>query len=357
MFKKQYYNTSQISLLIKFIFIPIFLLVVLVAVLCVWDKTRCFLIYYSTYGYEAPDYCGEFKQIDNLNYLLSFEFFLNFLENLIFMTIIYSVLKYPITKDRFKTRTEIFTLFVIWAGYHNLFHGFQLYCHDASMFVLNLINAFQDFSINILYLYLIYVRKKIDSNIFLSILRDFDKFMNNVLCFTFFKEYIKNNHEDWTSFLSFWVDFQIFKKRMLSCNTPVLDESSLDYQNEVTDIATRIYFDYFNPQTNSLNSDGEEFNNSGLFIDLPVDIQEAIEDIASRDFQVDFQLICEMYNDAFSFVNNKLHNIYLSLSQNHKEYQKIEKMLSFTDIDEVNTGQMILGRKTSVEEGKTEYLI
>jgi hypothetical protein len=367
-------DTNQYYYIKRIIFILAIFTIFLFSLL-LFKSSRCFLVYYSSYGYETIQACEELNESHQTLALiiLVFEAFMFFLEILIFMTLLYNVLKYKLKSDRFKIRLEIIVIFCIWAFYHNIVHGYMLYFQPNDKFMIYLFYSFQNLSFNILYVYLTYTRKKIDKNTFLRVLQNYDMFMQNHLCFSFFKEYIKNNQEEASSYLSFWVDFYIYKfqvniyriyfgnNNQVNINTENKTNNNqqlIDKERErelftINQLALHLYYDYFYNNV-SISGSGSSINhynqNSGLYIDFPVDIHENVQEYATRNFNGDFNILSEIYDESFLYVNNKLYNVYLSMCHDEKEYNKIEKMLSFIDVDEVKEApEFMYSRKTTYD--------
>lgn len=355
-FKNYYYTDGGSSLITKVILYPLVLLMTLFALLSFFHSSRCFLFFYSTLGFSVPEECS----IENsdayyyavhtslMMYAQIFELCMFFIEILIFLTFTFNVLKYPIHCDKFKIRTEILIIFLIWAVYHNLVHGYQLYFLQFDVIILFYINLLQNLSFIALYLYLIYARMKIDKNEFLGIIQNFDLFMHNHLCFSFFKEFIKNYHSDCSNYLLFWVDYYIYKQQVKSYGSSAIEMLAMN--------ANSMFQDYFamcnssiNPQSryskHSMNSKNSK--NSAFTIEFPVDIQENVEEVILRDSSVDFAVLKELFDDAFLFVNDQLYNIFLLMCQNEEEYLKLEQLISFLDIREIKN-QNTLSRKTTL---------
>ncbi len=252
-------------------------------------------------------------------------------------------------QDKFKTKYEFFIILLIWAIYHNLTHAYVIFVLDNNKYVLFTIYFFQNLSFMCLYSFLIYTRMKIDPNEFLQTLRNFDLFMRNHLCFSFFKEYLKNNHDEYLYYIAFWVDYYIFKELCSNYIASGCDNSrgQLEY---IKITCNSIFEEYFLPLNLSINSASKL---GGSIIEFPTDIQDNVKELAIKNFEVDFRILKNSIDEAFLFVNNKLYCLYVTMSKNEKEYAKIEKMISFLDINEVKK-QIDLGRKTTLE---TQYTI
>lgn len=354
---------------IKRIILILAIFTIIVFSLFFFESSRCFLVFYASYGYETIQACGDLNLNDSHHILslilLLFENFIFFLETMIFMTLLYNVLKYKLKSDRFNIQLEIIVIFCIWAFYHNITHGYMIYFQQYDKFYIYLFYSFQNLSFNILYIYLTYTRKKIDKNTFLRVLQNYDMFMQNHLCFSFFKEFIKTYQEEASNFLSFWIDFYIYKFQVHCYRIYFFNNtnnnnknhsnqmfSEIDREREyltIHQLASHLYQDYFHSNTStsgSGNSINQSHHPSVLNIDFPVDIQENIQEYANKYFDVDFNILSEIYDEAYLYVNNKLYNLYLSMCQDEIEYNKIEKMLSFIDVDEVKESPIFMFTNT-----------
>jgi hypothetical protein len=150
--------------------------------------------------------------------------------------------------------------------------------------------------------------------------------MKNPICFSYFKKYLKNSSEDDHLFLYFWMDYYLYKNSFSSNN-----------REKNYETAVNIYTDYFINNRYSLRlstlTEHSRINTSSIryCIDFPLEIVENIEEMINRNYKVDDFDMCEIFDDAFIYINNKLFNRYLSMFRNEEEVKKIEELICYID--------------------------
>jgi hypothetical protein len=69
------------------------------------------------------------------------------------------------------------------------------------------------------------------------------------------------------------------------------------------------------------------------FIDFPIEIYETIDEAANINFNLRDNELVELFDEAFSYVNNKLFNRYLGMFRSEEELRKIEKLICYIDFN------------------------
>ena len=77
-------------------------------------------------------------------------------------------------------------------------------------------NSFRNGSLSLILVIITILRRKISSDEITNMMKNFDSFMFNHICFSVFKEYLNNYHEDEYKLLSFWIEYNIFKKQAMN---------------------------------------------------------------------------------------------------------------------------------------------
>jgi len=157
--------------------------------------------------------------------------------------------------------------------------------------------------------------------------------MKNPICFNFLKNYIRNlESEDYCS-LFFYLDLNYYKNNILHFT----NENKVEYAN-------KIFYEYISSSntritrnaqvmTKSYYSDGMSSGYKFSSMDFPIDIQEKIEDAAKENFEIQESNLDDLFDEAFSHINNKLYNKYLMMIRDQDEYRKLEKLICYFDFD------------------------
>lgn len=234
------------------------------------------------------------------------------------------VIKYPLQSDKFMIRTELNGLFLIWLTEHLVKEYFQLYVlqADTKHFVCIVLDLFEIVAYIMFEFYLLIKRLQIDKEEFFLVLNDYESFMRNHICFTYFKTFINKQNSKDLKYISFWVDYYILKELTFYGNIG---------EEDLADYSKKIFSDYFGDRFNtSINL--LDIGTNDLTIDFPVDIKEKIQEAAVNSF---LPIDEEAFDEAFQLVNNKLYNIYLSMCRNINEYRNLELLISYIDFFEI----------------------
>jgi hypothetical protein len=324
----------------KLFIIPTCIIMLLCCVLIVIPFTRCALktTIYAYYKVDVDICLGE--PLTTEHYLvggISTNIYL-MLEVFVMLTFIALTLRYPIQNDKFFLKKEFIALFVTWYGAHNLFKGIiHLFNIDLNVTSILLINSIRNILLSLIYGVVTLLRRNINNEEIKAIMKDFDSFMYCHVYYSFFKEYIIKYHEDDYKLLSFWIEYNIFKKqyagfRKQGTSVKVCEGIPLQEQMKMSllEDAEMIYTTYF--LANKTQSH-DNINNLNLFIDFPVDIAEKVEEGYRKG--LDIEKPEEIFDEAFQFVHNKLYNIFLLFCRNTEEYEKLERMMFFIDFYEI----------------------
>jgi hypothetical protein len=297
---------------------------------------------YSLYRYK-PTTCYDGSPVTQEHYLvggIASNLYLMF-EILVLLTFISLAFRYPIQNDKFYLKKEFLALFITWYASHNLLTGI-IYIFDIKLTVSSilLISTARNLMLSLIYGIVTILRRNINNEEIKSIMKDFDSFMYCHVYYSFFKEYIIKYHEDDYKLLSFWIEFNIFKKQYANFRKPIsgsvkaYDSMPLAEQMRISllEDAEMIYTSYFVANRNTASQHGD-YNNVNLFIDFPVDIAEKVEESYKKGLEIEKPE--EVFDEAFQFVHNKLFNIFLLFCRNKEEYDKLERMMFFIDFYEI----------------------
>ncbi len=288
--------------------------------------------------------CG--NDIDEMHYIFGGIFSKVYLlvEICIFILLLKLAFRYPIENDKFYLKREFISIFIIWYITHNI-----LYCilniggivvdYTSSYYI----STFRNLLLSKVYAITTYLRKDMNNEEIRAILKDFDSFMYCHVYYSFFKEYVAKNHEDDYKLLTFWIEYNIFKKeytkfRKVNPNSSQFLnksrsqfksklESHVNHEYRLLEHAENIYLTYF-------NSNRTSSSNNIYSIGFPVDILEKVDEIfMEKKLEVDRPE--DVFDEAFDFVHNKLYNIFLHYCRNENEYKKLENVLVFIDFYEI----------------------
>lgn len=329
------------------IFIFIFLFISgLIVILYYKPISKC-ILFYSLFGLKSAINDKQCLNIDNYSkIILSIILFKNFIyySLLIYIVnILFNLWKYEINKDIFFFRLEI-TINCLWVICHNfIFHSYLLFAKRQTTFDTLIYNFLIDFSFTLIHLFFARIREKqkkieldqsredlIDSDNlliegknannkeYIIIMNDFQKFMKNIICFLALKKYIKSRQEFnyANTFLDFYVDYYLYKIH--------LKRDELVKKSDLIIHAYFLYYKYFKRDDN---------NNS--LLDVPLDVIEDIEDKSKEEFCFTRKQLYNLYDNAFKIIKDKLYSIYARLMEDTKASGELQKILEFTEIDEI----------------------
>ena len=263
---------------------------------------KCILYHFSNYTPESFfDSICEFYNTKNFLIIAHFiRQFIFYVEILYFLNKLCELWKYPIKSDIFYIRLE-------WFIFHGLlYHYYALFNETVNFFGTIIYNDLIDFSIVILHLFIVQLRKKkkiknkgmeaimINKPPYIKMINQYGKFMRNFICFTFFKKYIndKNQYKFGNKYLKFYVDFYLFKFRRGG-------------------------------------------KNENTFLDIPSENSDDIEKGSQVGFCLPRTKLNTIFYVAFKYINNKLYNIYAIIMNHRYENKMINNLLSHTEFDEI----------------------
>jgi hypothetical protein len=263
------------------------------------------------------------------------------IEICIFIHMLKLAFRYPIENDKFFLKREFIFIFIIWYLTHSILYGILNIIGFLVDFTYSYyISTFRNILLAIVYATTTYLRKDLNNDEIRAILKDFDSFMYCHVYYSFFKEYVAKNNEDDYKLLTFWIEYNIFKKeyskfRKVNPNISNILNRSLsrskfdtnNHEHRLLEHAENIYLTYF-------NSNRTSSSNNIYAIGFPVDILEKVDEIfMEKKLEVDRPE--DVFDDAFDFVHNKLYNIFLHYCRNENEYKKLENVLVFIDFYEI----------------------
>lgn len=369
-FKNKYYIRKFFYL--KLFLVPLSIIFLIIIILLAFKGTRCsfYAFALTLYGKQIIDcYDGQTLNQDDVNFYtfngcLMINIFL-VIELCVFITLLTRVFRYPIKNDKFYLRCEFISIFIFWVLTHNILLGigynFELSLNCLTIFIAN---SSRNILLSIVFMTVTLMRKNISSEEIKTLMNDFESFMYCHVCFTFFKDYIKNYHEDDYKLLSFWIEYNIYKKQVNSLQNEVqqmylvknekqerlLRTSSvlsksfekapnlsseekqivLQYEEQIKEMAECIFNDYF-LMKNMSNTSRSKSNL--MQIEFPVDVYEKVEESYKRNFDGDN--LDEIFDEAFTCIQTKLYNLFLNFCRNDQEYNKLERIIFFIDFYEI----------------------
>lgn len=352
----------------KLFVVPLVITFALSAMFILIPFTRCSLkaTIYSLYRLKIKVCDGEEVQDPYMYELVGgiiTNFYLMF-EMCVFITLLFRVFKFPINVDKFYLKLEFLSLFFVWLVSNNFILGI-LYVSNISFCasVIYTINSIRNGLIVLIYALVTLIRKKITNNDIINMIKDFDSFMYCHISFSFFKDYIKNYHEDDYKLLSFWIEYHLFKKQAQN-NQDIIREICIRKEEEdrnkirtssvlsqeasrgnlsinseerqmigqgeevLKELAECIFIDYFTQNPSSSPS-----SNNYMQIEFPVDIFEKVEDVYRKNFNI--ENLDEIFDEAYTFVSSRLFNLFLTFLRDETEYRKLERIIFFIDFYEI----------------------
>ena len=297
-------------------------------------NARCFFfnfsIYFSETFFESEcEFYNSFKILIFFNFLRQFIFYC---EILYFLNSLCELWKYPIKSDIFYIRLEMTVNFSWFLSHAILYHYYALFNENKTFFGTVIYNDLIDFSIVILHLFIVQLRKKkkiknkgndailMNKPPHIKMINQYGKFMRNYICFTFFKKYINKKEGQYNygnKYLKFFVDFYLFKLHLKRPNTL-----------KKTDLIIHAYYLY----STYFRRGGK---NENTFLDIPSENSDDIEKGSQIGFCLPRNKLNTIFDEAFRYINNKLYNIY-AIIMNHKNDNKIiNNLLSHTEFDEI----------------------
>jgi hypothetical protein len=361
-YSRKFHNVKMLTLTLSIIFVVNGLLFLV-------HFTRCsiYAFVFSFYNQSISDisYCQK-SDINNNYYLFFGDLLVNlvlFCEILIFVFLLFRVMRYPVKNDKFHLRLEFIVILFLWFIFNHICLGiFYLSNSHFSLESLYLINTTRNGLMVLVYFSISLVRRNITSEQFKHIIEDFEIFMTTHVCFTFFKDYLKNNKFEDFKFLSFWIDCKIFKKEadlMMSsdprpsvdrkgsqCSSPedenaeslltpehieLLREWEQNFNN-IKEIAKSIYSEYFENNNNNQQSISPS-RSSCISVDFPTQIKERVEEKAKLNFNVED--LNTVFDEAFSEVSQRLTNQFYVFIRNSEEIEKLQKIIFFMEFYEI----------------------
>lgn len=308
-------------------------------------ESHC-ILFYSMFGLKSSI---NNMECSNLNNYMKIILFVTVFKNVIYYSLlcyiiklIFNLWKYDIKKDIFFIRLEL-TINCLWIICHNfIFHSYLLLTRNQTTFDTLIFNFLIDFSFTLIHLFFVRIKEKqkikerkkkqedyLDSNHLLGnkrgntpeyiiIKNDFKKFMRNIVCFLALKKYVKSipEYNYVNTFLEFYIDYYLYKIH--------LKKDELVKKTDLIIHAYYLYNKYFKKDDNNNN-----------LLDVPLEIIEDIEEKSREEFCFTRKQLYVVYDNAFKTVYNKLYNIYAILMEDKKAIGELEKILEYTELDEV----------------------
>lgn len=334
-FIKRLNNPNQDYLMFKYGFGIFFSVNLLLYFLLKFTTTKCLLYNVTSFSktlfdlecnYNLPYQLIIFDTVKNICY---------FGEMFYFVYNLFSLWMYPLSSDIFYIRFE-FLINLSWFLFHNVYHWYVQFTPDVTFFSQFLFNDVNDFSFLIMHLFLIQQRKKkpkkknkvkaVDNKPkYISIINTYSKFMRNYICFSYFKNYIKERQQftSHSNLLNFWVDYYLFKLHLKKSN--VLKKTDLIIH------AYYIYCNYFRRESIKLSTQ----ENGGGIIDIPIETLDKIEKASQIGFCMTRTELDKVFDEAFEYIDNILLNIYIGMLRNKHNIKRLSNIFLHTEFDEL----------------------
>ena len=285
---------------------------------------------------------------------------------LILFGLIARIIRFKLKKDKFYFFLEFLGIGLISLTLLDIksFIVIALKKNEENLPTLNLIGLIFD---SVFYLFVIllyglvtYLRKIQYSNAnYLDFTGDFTSFMTRDVTLKLMKNYISHNHKDKYKLLCFWIDCYLYKDTAMAAQNKynelcikkkitnkklrkLSDDLSFDSQevslinrNEehVKRMAKSIFLEYFGNNLSYNQSDSH--NKSCLFlIEFPPDIYGDVEEMYKTNFDIDN--LENIFDEPLKWVGSQLETIYNEILSNEQEKEKIQRVLFFVDIFELN---------------------
>jgi hypothetical protein len=323
-----YNRTSYTS---KLLFLPLFFILSAIFILSQYPYIRCVIYSLNTFRVNdekaLPSECPAFnRHISSL--LVIFRIVKICIDQgliFVYVFLIFSIFKFPIRNDKFLVKIEIIGTFLVWFITYIVCQSYSLYFNfNILVYLAN--NVFYTLCTCLIYLYVTVKRNKISPSDFYIMLYNFDVFMKNPICFSYFKEHLKKNLDDDYYYLFFWIDYQCFKHSYFK-NDKMKNIEKANY----------IFLEYFVQNHRGYHSGSTDKGMSTLrlsrVIDFPVEIHEVIEEAANSMFNLDDLILYDLFDEAFAYISNKLFNRYLGMFRHQDELKRIEKLICYIEFD------------------------
>ena len=189
--------------------------------------------------------------------------------------------------------------------------------------------------------YLLVFRNTVGTSSFDAMLHNYDLFMQNPICFNYLKDFIKTIAEYEYNFVFFYIDYHFNKKQFMYNSKEENIEFACSIFSEyfcTNDGGSRISVSTYNEKTSHHSRISPYASKiqgrSSFYIEFPLDILERVEELAKNNFECSEEIpLDEVFDEAYTYVNNKLFNRYLMLFRNEEEYKKLEKIICYFDFD------------------------
>ena len=229
-FENRFTNKRE-TYLLKLIFIPLVIIFVLSISLIFIPHVQCFMFNINGFNQYFLNSCNktlEFCSNAITSHMLIglATFIVQAGINVFFLC---KLLWYPIKKDTFYIIYEIIMTFSIWLISYIVINSLKSFSNDIlgddsssstnlQFFLYKRVFFYCVSVMNLLYMifysHLMIIRSKIDDTQIKSILKDFNLFLHNHICFSFYKNYLKND-EGYYKYLLFWLEANMFKRIVL----------------------------------------------------------------------------------------------------------------------------------------------
>ena len=140
-------------------------------------------------------------------------------------------------------------------------------------------------------------------------MRDFLN-ISHQISYMFFKE------KGLFSLSFFYVDYYLYKIH--------IKKDELVKKTDLIIHANFLYYKYF-----------KRDDNRNSLLDLPPEKLEKIEKKSKDDFCFPRKELYTIYDEAYTTIKDKLYTIYYQLMKNKNEVAKVEKILEYTELDEI----------------------
>lgn len=288
---------------------------------------------------------------------------------LILFSLIARIIRFKLIKDKFYFFIEFFGIGLISLSLLDI-KGFSFILIKRSLesySTLNEIGLVFDFifyfMIMFLYGLVTWLRYNQYNDNYLDFNEDFISFMTRDVTLRIMKNYISHNHKDKYKFLCFWIDCFLYKDTALIAQNKYnelcskkkinnqklrklsddlrFNEQEVNFINKneehVKEMAKNIFLEYFGLNISYNQSDSQ--NKSCLFlIEFPPDIHGDIEEMYKKNFERDD--LDKIFDEPIKWVGTQLEKIYNEILNDELEKDKIQRVLFFVDIFELNSNSI-----------------
>lgn len=297
-----------------------------------YSMCSTFTLSWSQFNITDLKKCNKLLGLQVITVLkLSKILFVSFMNSLL-VFLLYFLCRNKLNNDIIYIRFEIFYLsifFIISNMLLEVNHIFLNYRYEQITALYATFTILRNFFLIVILEVTHYKKLENNSHIFKEQLTDFDKFMRNKLCFTWFQKNINSNDE---IYLSYWVKMYMFHKRLSfmsdedfvkSCKSIVISyvkglKIAINEfeENEVRALSKLSVNDsYFDNESISTKKIVNTLDSAINYINFPEDIRKKIKEEYYNGFK---NMDKTLFLSSFKYVYNYLFEVYNNLIEQEK---------------------------------------